>query len=149
MEAGRANRCCSSLGTSGGSEDLEKSDLAKGSTSLSKDMGPTCKQVVALIRSILGQVMSVSFADWVSCTHMDWLHRSHRSEKRRQDRGSHGRPHSSRECSCSKMLRHAKQHCESNRTQSVGPIDTGRRRRRRLDPPGGEKAERRKGSNHT
>ena len=52
---------------------------------------------MALIRNILEQVMSVSFADWVSCTNMDWLHRSHRAEKRRQDSVSHGRPHSSRE----------------------------------------------------
>ena len=61
-----------------------------------KDMGPTCKQVVALIGSILEQVMSVSFTDWVFCTKMDWLHPSHRAEKRRQDGVSHGRPHSSR-----------------------------------------------------
>ena len=96
MEAGRAPRCCSSLGTSGDSEDLKKSNLAKGSTGQSKDMGPTCKQVVALIGRPLGQVMSMSFADWVSCTNMDWLLRSHRAEKRRQDNASHGPPHSSR-----------------------------------------------------
>ena len=88
-----------SLGTSGGSEDLEKSNLAKRSTGQSKDIGPNCKQVVALIRSILGQVMSVSFADWVSRTNMDWLHRSHRAEKRRQDRVSHVRSHSSKQSS--------------------------------------------------
>ena len=30
---------------------------------------------------------------------MDWLHRSHRAEKRRQDSASHGRPYSSKESS--------------------------------------------------
>ena len=73
--------------------------LQKGSTGQSKDMGPTCKQVVALIGSILEQVMSISITDWVSCTNMDWLHRSHWAEKRRQDSVSHGSPHSSRESS--------------------------------------------------
>ena len=43
--------------------------------------------------------MSMSFADWVSCTNMDWLLRSHRAEKRRQDHASHGHPQSSRESS--------------------------------------------------
>ena len=50
--------------------------------------------------------MSVSFADWVSCTNIDWLHRSHRAEKRRQDSVSHGRPCSSKESSL-------EQHAES------------------------------------
>ena len=139
MEAGKALCCLSPLGTSGGSEDLEKSDLAKGSTGQSKDMGPTCKQVVALIRSILEPFI----------TNVDWLHRNHRAEKRRQDCVSHGRPHSQRESSWSKMLNHAKQRCESKITQSVEPIETGNRGKRRLDPPGGEKAERRGSGRHT
>ena len=99
VEAGRAPRCCSSLGTSGDSENLEKSNLATGSTSQSMDMGRTCKQVVALIGNILGQIISKSFADWVSCTNKDWLCWSHRAVKKRQDNASHGRPHSYRESS--------------------------------------------------
>ena len=54
---------------------------------------------VALIGNVLKHVRSRSFADWVSWTNIDFLHRSHRAEKRRQDRVSHGRPHSSRESS--------------------------------------------------
>ena len=145
MEAGRTPRCCSSLGTSGESEDLEKSNLAKGSTGQSKDMGPTCKQVVALIGNILEQVMSMSFAGWVSCTNMDWL-RSQRAEKRRQDSASHGRPHSSRESS---LEQDAALRRESKITHSVEPIETGNRGKRRLDTPGGGKAVRRKGGHHT
>ena len=50
--------------------------------------------------------MSVFFADLVSCTNMDWLHPSHKAEKRRQDSVSHGRPDSSKESSL-------EQHAES------------------------------------
>ena len=115
MEAGRAPRRCSSLGTSGESEDLEKSNLAKGSIGQSKDLGPTCKQVVALIGSILEQVMSMSFADWVSGTNMDWLLRSHRAEKRRQDNASHGAHVHQENLPWSKMLNHARLRRESKR----------------------------------
>ena len=75
---------------------IRKVGSGRGSTSQSEDMGRTSKQTVPLIKSILEQVMSVSIADWVSCTNMDWLHRSHMAEKRRQYGESHGRPHSSR-----------------------------------------------------
>ena len=42
--------------------------------------------------------------------------------------------------SWSKMLRHARLRCESKRAQSEEPIETGNRKKRRLDPSGGEKA---------
>ena len=80
-------------------EDLEESNLLAEITSQSKDMGPTCRHVASLNRNVVEHVRSISFADWVSCTNKHWLHRSHRAEKRKQDRGSHGRPHSSRESS--------------------------------------------------
>ena len=53
---------------------------------------------------------SRSFVAWVSCTKKDWLHRSHRAEKRRQDSVSHGRPYSSKESSL-------KQYAESSLEQ--------------------------------
>ena len=68
----------------------------------SKDMGNTWKKVVALIGNILKQIKSISFADWVSCTTVDWLHRSHRAEKKRHDNTSHVRTHSQREFSLEK-----------------------------------------------
>ena len=57
-------------------------------------------------------------------------------------RGSHGRPHSSRESSQEQDgdSRTATSRVEQN---SVRPIETGNWRKRRLNPPGGEKAERR------
>ena len=96
-------------GNSGGSEDLEKSDLAKGSTGQSKDMGPTGRHVASLNMNVVEHERARSFTGWVSCTNMDWLHRSHRAEKRRQDGVSHGRPYSSKESSL-------KQHAESCKT---------------------------------
>ena len=77
-------------------------NLQEGSTSQSKDMGPTCQQAVALTKNILKQVRSISFADWVHCTNMDWLHRSHRAEKKRHDNTSHVRTNSKREPSLEK-----------------------------------------------
>ena len=106
-----------------------KLNLAKGSTGQSKDMGPTCKQVVALIGNILEQVMSMSFADWVSCTNMDWL-RSHRAEKRRQDSASHGRPHSSRESSLEQDAASCTITPRVKDNTQLGPIETGNRRKR-------------------
>ena len=55
------------------SEGLERSNLANGSTGQSKDVGPTCKHVAALIGNVLEQVRSISFAGWFSCTNIDWL----------------------------------------------------------------------------
>ena len=62
-------------------------------------MGPTGRHVAPLNRNVIEYVRSTSFADGVSYTNIDWLQRSHRAEKRRQERGSHGRPHSTREAS--------------------------------------------------
>ena len=56
MEAGKAPRCCSPLGTSGGSEGLEDSDLPKGLTGKSKDMGPTGRHVASLNRNVVEHV---------------------------------------------------------------------------------------------
>ena len=78
------------------SEDVEESDLPKGLTGQSKDMGPTGRHVASLNRNVIEHVRSTSFADGVSCTTFDWQQRSHRAVKRRQDRGSHGRPQSPR-----------------------------------------------------
>ena len=57
-------------------------------------MGPTGRHVASLNKNVVEHVRSTSFTDGVSCTNIDWLQRSHRAEKRRQDRGSHGRPQS-------------------------------------------------------
>ena len=66
--------------------------------------GPTCQHVVALIGNILEEVMSMSFADWVSCTKKDWMHRM----------GAHIHQEN---LPWNKMLHHAKQHCETNNTK--------------------------------
>ena len=63
---------------------------------------------------------------------------------------SHGRPHSFKGIlSGGKMLRHAWSGSESKRAQNVEPIGKGNRGKRRLDPPGGEKAGRRRSGYHT
>ena len=112
---------------SGNSEDLEKSNLAKGSTGQSKGMGPTCTHVVALIGSIFGQVMSVSFADWVSCTNMHWLLRSHREEQRRQENASHE----------SSLEQDAESCTITPRVKDNTKCRTGNRGKGRLDTPNG------------
>ena len=43
-----------------------------------------------------------------------------------------------------RILNHAKQRQDSKTTQSAKPIDTGNRGKRRLDPPSGDKAEKRR-----
>ena len=145
MEAGRAPRCCSSLGTSGESEDLEKSYLAKGSTGQTKDMGPTCKQVVALIGNILKQVRSISFADW--CTNMDWFALKPQGSKRRDTTMLRTCAHiHKKNLPWSKMLHHARLRCESKLIQSVEPIETanrGKRAPRHARRQKGEEAKRR------
>ena len=95
MEASKAPCCLSPLGTSGGSEDLERSDLATESTGQSKDMVPTCAQRggfdeenlgtsdVSIFRG-LGQLHQYG----VGCTEATG------QKKRRLDRGSHGHPQS-------------------------------------------------------
>ena len=130
----------------------ELQDTAKiwKNRTLQKDLQTNpSRQVVALIGSILEHVMAISFADWVSSTNMDWLLRSHRAEKRRQDNASHGRPHDLDNLPWSNMLNRAKQHRESNITQSAKPIENGNRGQGRLDTPGGKKARRRKGGHQT
>ena len=72
VEAGKARSCCSPLGTSGESEDLEKSNLAKRSTGQTKDIGLTCKQVAVLIGNVSKQVRLIPFVDWASCTTNDF-----------------------------------------------------------------------------
>ena len=112
----------------------------------SKDMGPAGRHVASLNRNVVEHVRSRSFADWVSYINKDWLHRSHRAEKRRQDRGSHGHPQSSRESSleqdddsCKATPRIKKTtKCRTHRMK-------GSRRKWRIDPTGGEKAGRRGG----
>ena len=47
------------------------------------------------------------------------------------------------------MLRLARSGSESKKAQNVGPIGKGNRGKRGLDPPGGEKVEKRKGGHHT
>ena len=58
MEPGKSPRCWSTIEPSE-ERGLDGSSLAKGSTSQSKDMGPTCKHVVAFIGNIMKQVRSI------------------------------------------------------------------------------------------
>ena len=114
VEAGKAPRCCSSLGASSGSEDLEKSDLAKGFTDQSKDMGPTGRHVASLNKNVIEHVRLTSFAVGVSCTNKDWQQRSHRTEKKQgkiEDRM--GRHIGQENLPWSKMMNHAKLNRES------------------------------------
>ena len=52
-------------------------------------MGPIGRFVTVLNKKDTEHVGSASSADVVSCTNKDGPQRSHRAEKRRQDRGSH------------------------------------------------------------
>ena len=51
-------------------------------------MGPNGRHVASLHKNVKEHVSSTSFADGVSCTTVDWLQRSHRAVKSRQDKGS-------------------------------------------------------------
>ena len=93
-----------------------RSDLAKGSTGQSKDMGPTCEYVTALNGNVVKHVRSRSFADWVSCTNIEELYRSHRAEKRRR------------------MLNHAKQHRESKKNTKCTTHRNGKPRKKAPRP---------------
>ena len=79
VEPGKAPCCYSPLGTSGGSDDPEKiGTCIRMKQANPRDMGRTCKQVVALIGSILEQVMSVCFADLGLLHQYGWIGLHHR-----------------------------------------------------------------------
>ena len=108
-------------------------------------MGPTCKHVAPLIGNVLKQVRSVSFADWISCTNKDWLRWSHRAEKKKRDNVSHG-PHVHIENLPGSEMRITLRVKEIiNRKR--GTHRKGKRGKRRLNPPGGEKAKKRPSHN--
>ena len=125
------------------------SDLPQGLQANPRDMGPIGRHVASLNRYVGEHMRLTPFIDGVSCTIMDWLQRSHSAEKSKQERGSHGRPQSSRESSLElvddsnkvkpRIKRAAKRRTHRNRKEQ----------KKRLDPPGGEEAVRRGGGHHT
>ena len=94
--AARTTRRSPSPGASGGSEGQDSSNLSNGETGQTKEMGPIGFHVTTPNKEVKEHVSAASCADEVSCTTKDWLQRSHRAVKRRQERGSNGRPQSPR-----------------------------------------------------
>ena len=106
---------------------LDWSDSAGRAIGHSRDMGPTCKHVMALVGNVLQQVKSISFAK------LNFLHQyglallKPQAVKKRHDMVSHGRPRSCRGSSLGKMLRLAQSGSESLRAQKVEPTGKGNR----------------------
>ena len=69
--------------------------------------------------------------------------------RKRQDKVSYGRRIRSGDLSWGKVLRPVRSGSEPEKAQIVKPIRNGNRGKIGLDPPGGEKAVRRRGGHHT
>ena len=110
--------------------------------------GP-CKSVVALIKNVLKQV--IKKIRWLNVLHQYGLAPlKPQGSKEEATTWYHVGDHIHIEnLPWSKTLHHARLRCESKRSQSVEPIETGNRGKGRLDPTGGGKAARRKGGRHT
>ena len=121
----------------------ERSNLAKGSTSQSKDMVPTCKQVATLIENELkqkGQHLSlIQFPAPIT------IGSAETTGKKRESKIMHRMGHHiyHDNFSWSKILHPATQRRESKRARSEEPNETENSGKGRLDPPSGEKAVRR------
>ena len=91
-------------------------------------MDPIGRFVTVLNKKDTEHVRSASSADAVSCTNKDGPQRNHRAEKRRQDRGSHGRPQSPREFLSARTKSHQAKNPSKQEAKSASTCKAAKKR---------------------